>query len=105
SFRTAAEKFRLIDEKTYSPVLVSYQGGKDILGRLREQGPERQLLRRAQRYIVNLPRHVHERLIQEGAIEEVHPGIYVQGYDNLYDNDLGFCADRFWAREPDELII
>ncbi|WP_373500908.1 CRISPR-associated endonuclease Cas3'' [Desulfococcus sp.] len=106
SFRTAAEKFRLIDESAYASVLVHYgENGSKLIEKLRRQGPERWILRQAQRYVVNLPRHVHGRLLADGAIEEIHPGIFVQGHGNLYDKNLGFCVDRSMIYEPDELMI
>lgn len=105
SFRTAAEKFRLIDESTYAPVLVHYGEGSKLIELLRRQGMERWLLRQLQRYVVNLPRHIHGKLVTEGAIEEVHPGIFVQGHGNLYDKYIGFCADRSMIYAPDELMI
>ena len=46
-----------------------------------------------------------QRLLADGAIEELHPGIFVQAQGNLYDRHLGFCADRSLVREPDELMI
>jgi CRISPR-associated endonuclease/helicase Cas3 len=106
SFRTAAERFRLIDEGAYAPVLVHYgEKGSKLIELLRWQGPERWILRQAQRYVVNLPRYVHGRLLADSAIEEIHPGIFVQGHGNLYDKNLGFCADRSLIYEPDELMI
>ena len=105
SFRTAAEKFKIIDDNSFTSVLVRYEEGEQLIATLRSQGPERHLLRRAQRFVVNLPRYIAGRLIAEGAIEEIHPGILVQGYGNLYDLTLGFCADRSLVREPDELMI
>lgn len=106
SFRTAAERFKLIDEGAYAPVLVHYgEKGSKLIELLRHRGPERRVLRQAQRYVVNLPRHVHGRLLADSAIEEIHPGIFVQGHGNLYDKNLGFCADRSLIYEPDELMI
>lgn len=106
SFRTAAEKFKLIDEGAYVPVLAQYgEKGGQLIDLLRHQGPERSILRQAQRYVVNLPRPVHGRLLADGAIEEIHPGIFVQGHSNLYDQNLGFCADRSLIYAPDELMI
>lgn len=104
SFRTAAEKFRLIDEAAYAPVLVHYGEGARLIELLRRQGPERWLLRRLQRFVVNLPRHTHGKLLSDGAIEEIHPGLFVQGHGGLYHEQLGFCADRSIICEPDELM-
>ena len=105
SFLTAAENLKIIDDNSFTSVLVRYEEGEQLIATLRSQGPERHLLRRAQRFVVNLPRYIAGRLIAEGAIEEIHPGILVQGYGNLYDLTLGFCADRSLVREPDELMI
>ncbi len=102
SFRTAAEKFHLIDEAGQAPVIVTYGDGAALTRELEQGKPERWLLRRLQRYVVNIPRSLHSRLLTEGKIREVHPGKYVQGYPSLYDKDLGFCPDKEYG--PDELI-
>lgn len=104
SFRTAAEKFRLIDDAS-APVVVHYGEGSHLIELLRRNGPQRWLLRRLQRYVVNLPRQVHAKLVAEGAIEEVRPGIFVQAQGNLYDEQLGLCVDRSAVYAPDELVI
>ncbi len=105
SFRTAAANFRLINDKAQTPVLVSYgEEGMKLIEQLKHQGPERWLLRKLQRYVVNLPKHLHSRLHAEGAIQEVHAGIFIQGHSPLYDNKLGFCPDRSIIYEPDDLI-
>jgi len=102
-FREAARKFKLIDEAAQGPVIVHYRND-DLLKLLEEGQPERWLLRKLQRYIVNLPRYLHSRLAQSGAIREIHPGIFVQGHGALYHDDLGFCPDKSIVYEPDELM-
>jgi len=76
-----------------------------LVDQLTRFGPERRLLRKLQRYVVNLPRRLHERLRVDGAIREVHPGIFIQGHGALYDDDLGFCPDRSMVYDPDELMV
>ncbi len=105
SFRTAANKFHLIDEAGQAPVVVMYEEGADLIRTLEKERPDRQLPRRLQRYVVNLPHYLHSKLLAEGAIREVHPGIYVQGHRALYDENLGFCPDKSIVYEPDELMI
>ncbi|MBU1152431.1 CRISPR-associated helicase Cas3' [bacterium] len=104
SFLSAAQKFKLIDDKQYSPVIVCYEEGKKLIEWLKKLGPERWLMRKLQRYIVNLPKYIHKKLHNEGAIMEVHPGIFVQGYGTMYHPDLGFCADKSMIYEPDDLM-
>ncbi len=105
AFRTAARKMRLIDESAYASVVVLYGEGAKLARLLESQGPERWVLRRLQRYVVNLPRRVHQMLVVAGAIREVHPGLFVQGHAALYDDRLGFRADRSIVYEPDELLF
>ena len=104
SFLSAAQKFKLIDDKQYAPVIVCYEEGEKLIEQLKRIGPERWLMRKIQRYIVNLPKYVHTKLRNEGAIMEVHPGIFVQQYGAMYHDDLGFCADKSMIYEPDDLM-
>jgi len=104
SFRTAAQKFRLIDESHQLPVIVAYEKGADLIRKLEQGKPDRWLLRKLQRYVVNLPRYLHAKLLAESALRELHPGIYVQGHGALYHKDLGFRPDKSIVYEPDELI-
>ena len=104
-FRSAAMKFHLIDESQQGSVIVGYRGGSDLIEQLKHIGPERWLMRKLQRYVVNLPIHLHKKLLIEGAILEVHPGIYVQGHGALYRDDIGFCPDKSIIHDPDDLIV
>lgn len=105
SFRTAASKFRLIDDSQQAPVLVRYGEGADLIEVLHKNGPDRWLLRKLQRYVVNVPRYLHSRLLAEGTIRELYPGVCVQEYDASYDAALGFCPDRSQVYEADELVV
>lgn len=96
-FRTAAEKFRLIQDEDSAPVIVLYQGADSEVDKwiatLRKDGPQRGLMRKLQRYTVNVRRRDAERLRQQGDIEEAMPGLYVQVSYWLYHPDLGFNPD------------
>jgi CRISPR-associated endonuclease/helicase Cas3 len=106
SFRSTANRFHLIDESQQAPVVTIYgEEGAKLVDQLIRRGPERWLLRRLQRYVVNLPQYLHRRLLAEGTIREIHAGICVQGHGALYDDNLGFCPDKSIIYEPDELIM
>lgn len=93
-FRTAAEQFRFIDDADTLPVLVWWgDDSRALIGKLEKDGPARWLMRKLQRYSVNLSRRVVERLLQTREVREVWPGIYAQAVDTLYDTDLGVVAD------------
>ncbi len=104
SFYTAAQKFKLIDDKQYAPVIVRYGEGEGLIGLLKNKGPERWLMRKLQRYVVNLPVYVHKKLLIEGSVAEVHAGIYVQESGAMYHPDLGLCPEKSMIYEPDDLM-
>lgn len=105
SFRSAAAKFRLIDDSLYSPVVVPYQRGAQLIARLERDEPDNGLLRELQRYTVNLFKGVHSTLQKHGVIRETSPGIFVLTHPSFYDADLGFNADASIAYDPDDLVI
>jgi hypothetical protein len=94
-FRTAAENFRLIDDEDQAAIFVRYANHPDIdmlLLRLEKEGPERWLMRKLQRYAVNIPRRQLTPLLARGDVNEVRPGCYVQRSNLLYDAQLGLLA-------------
>lgn len=88
-FRTAAEKFKLIDDVESQSILVWYGESPVLIGKLRKDGPERWLMRKLQRYSVNIPRRVVDHLVETGEVEEIWPGIFAQAVSTLYDDSLG----------------
>lgn len=100
NFRSAAEKFRLIDDADQASVIVLYRGadGRDAtidrhLAQLRRDGAQRWLLRALQRYTVNIHQRDARRLLAQGDIAELLPGLFVQVSDLAYDATLGLCLD------------
>ncbi len=95
-FRTAAKRFRLISEQTET-VLVRYRADEKndntidiLLGRLKKEGPSRHLMRKLQRYSVNISRWHFDSMRNDGLIEEIQPGIWAQAEGlTLYDKTLG----------------
>lgn len=101
NFRTAADRFRLIKDEDSVPILVLYRGpdGGDstvdiLLASLRKDGPERWLMRKLQRYTVNIHRRDAMRLMGRGDIEEVVPGLFAQVNSLLYHPMLGFLPEE-----------
>ena len=93
-FRTAAQRFKLIDESDYQAVIVRYDGKAiELIDELANQGPERWLMRRLQRYVVNISHYNLQRLLDSQDIQEVHPGTYVQVSSTLYHSTLGLSLD------------
>ena len=96
NLRSAAERFRLIDDTDQASIIVRYHGpdGQDVtidqrLAQLRHDGAQRWLLRAVQRYTVSIHQRDAQRLLSQGDIEELLPGLFVQVSDVLYDPMLG----------------
>ena len=114
-FRTAAERFRLIDEQDGATVFVRYRRDPnddsiDIwLNTLKMHGPDRWLLRKLQRYSVTIYNSDLQRLLKQCDIEPLSgdlPGLYMQSANNdvLYDKVLGIDVDGV-PGDPGKLIL
>ena len=108
-FRTASQRFKMIDDDWQAPIIVPYGESHDLADRLtREPWNQHRILRRLQRYTINLPNFLHQRLIDEGYAREIgdFPGTYVLYASPLYDSFFGFMPpDETTGYEPSEIII
>lgn len=107
-FRTAADRFRLIEDEDQATVFVRYAGYEGIdalLGKLEKDGPDRYLMRKLQRCAVTVRRKVVERMVQVGDVAEVQPGCFVQRNDLLYDPVLGLRDDENAVLPAPTLVI
>ena len=100
NFKTAAQKFQLIDDKEQATVFVRYCGPKKtdgifdrLIGTLERIGPTREGMRKLQRYAVNVYQYDVRKWIASGDVKEIQPGIYVQYSSTLYDYIFGLNID------------
>lgn len=100
NFRTAAEKFKLIQDEDSAPVVVRYRGldGNDgtvdeLLNTLRMHGTKRWLMRKLQRYTVTVHYREAMKMVSQDDVEEIIPGLFLQVSDWLYDERLGLSLD------------
>ncbi len=105
-FADVADRFRLIDGG-YLPVIVRYsERGRALIDELLDRGPERALLRKLQRYTVNLPQRLLPELQAKGVvIGDARSGLYVQAHDGAYDDRFGFVGDEGQGFTDGELIV
>ena len=103
-FRTAAQRFQLIDESSYCSIIVRYGDSPGLIGRLKREGPERWLMRALQRYTVSLPEYQFRQLLGNGEVHEVYPGMFAQTSDVLYHPELGVLVDET-NLDPNALVI
>jgi len=105
-FREAAEKFRLIDNEG-QPVIVRWGESPDLIEQLQAGKSDRRLMRKLQRYTVNVHADCLRRLAEQGDVWEVLPGLYVQQNDLIYDETFGFlgCDKDATAYAAQDLIV
>ena len=102
-FKTVADKFQLIDDKVQKSVVVWYSDNKvnsqELIAQLKAIGLRRELMRKLQRCMVNIPKKYWERLQKEGYITEIKGpdgiglDIWQQGTSSLYSEKTGFSLD------------
>ena len=93
-FRSAAEAFRIIDDRLQRTVLVPYGEGEKFINQLKAVGPERWLLRKLQRYAVSVYVNQFTMMQDRGSLEEVAPGVFALICTVEYDDKVGLLVDE-----------
>jgi CRISPR-associated endonuclease/helicase Cas3 len=109
--REVSKKFKLIDDNDTAAIIVKYYGqdGQDraidgLIGKLKSDGPETWLMRKLQRYTVTLYARDVLRMLAQGDVAELFPGIYVQVSDVLYHPILGVNVDGL-PGDPAQMVL
>ena len=98
-FRTAADKFRLVDDEDQATVIVPYaSAGKHsiepLINKLRSGDTDRWLLRQLQRYTVTARRKTVVNVWQaRGDVQELVPGLYLLVDELRYNLRLGLLTE------------
>ena len=103
SFRTAAERFHLIDDSLQKTIIVRYGKSEKLIEAIKKFGPNRELLRKLQRYMVNIYTAEFEQMLRRGAIEEIQPNIFALTTKLDYSEDTGLLVDET-LYDPEDLI-
>ena len=95
-FRTAADQFKLIDDKGQRSILVPYGKGYRWIEKLKKAGPSRDLMRRLQRYSVNIYERDFHAMHARGSILEMPlaPGVFVLDNDVEYSQRIGLLVNE-----------
>ncbi len=98
AFKSASDKFKLIDEDSeavvvpYVPAGMSESPIRAIVGKLAHEPNNRGLLRQLQRYTVNVRRKAFEKLAAQGDIEQ--KGIVWVALDCRYNTKFGLLVSE-----------
>ncbi|MBK9026932.1 CRISPR-associated helicase Cas3 [Candidatus Propionivibrio aalborgensis] len=92
-FRTAAQRFRLIPDEGQRQIFVGWcKEGADLIELLKKIGPNRELLRKLQRYSVTLYEYQWKKLLASGDLK-IHNDFIIQESEALYHPVLGLLPE------------
>lgn len=92
-FKEFAQKFNMIDDRQQVSILVNYKNSQHLIDQLKYSGASKELLRKLQRYIVNVPIYIFNKIREAGYVEEIN-GYWVQSDENLYKTGLGLIVNE-----------
>ncbi|GIO16510.1 CRISPR-associated helicase Cas3 [Cohnella xylanilytica] len=93
-FRTAAKKFKIMDDSSQKTILVRYGEGDRLINLFKSKGPDRWLMRKLQRYTVSVYNNNFNELGRRGVIEEICPQIYALSSRLNYSEDIGLLVEE-----------
>ncbi len=102
-FRSAAQRFRLIPDEGQRQVLVTWGEGAELIERLKQMGPDRDLFRRMQRHTVSLHEYQWQRSLASGDLEW-HMDLLIQKSEMLYHPVLGL-GSAIVQYSPSSLVV
>jgi CRISPR-associated endonuclease/helicase Cas3 len=89
----------MIDSTKQFSIIVQYKStktGKDsqrLIEQLKFAGASKELMRKLQRYVVNVPIYCFDKINNTGYVENIN-GYWVQSDPNLYVSGLGLICDE-----------
>lgn len=105
SFKTASSRFKLIDDSIQKTILVRYDDqSENLIENLRVSDRSKTLMRKLQRYTVNIYNKEFDNLVEKGLLEEVKEGIYAISSNLSYSDEIGLLIDEV-LYEPDKYIV
>ncbi|HKL85423.1 MAG TPA: CRISPR-associated helicase Cas3' [Treponemataceae bacterium] len=102
-FRTAARQFKIIDDSMQRTILVPYNEGKSLILLLEKSVVDRQILRKLQRYAVNIYTNQFTKLLNRGSLKEISVGVFALKCSVEYDKNIGLLVDEL-PSDPETFI-
>jgi CRISPR-associated endonuclease/helicase Cas3 len=103
-YRTAAERFRMIEDDQETLVVLYDRAANAAIAVLRRDGPDRYLLRRLQPFTVPVVRSAMLSLREALAVEDID-GVTVLTKGGLYRPDVGLDLDLLGGPPIEDLIV
>jgi CRISPR-associated endonuclease/helicase Cas3 len=104
-FKHIGETFGII-KTAMIPIIIPYDGeAEGIIKKLSFAGSSKTLVRKAQRFCVQVYDKVLAKLLSSGAVEAVGKQFYVLRNTHLYKDDIGLDDDNPFFRESEKDIV
>lgn len=104
-FKEIAGKFKIIDNGMESIIIPFEDEARGIIKQLRFAGESKHLLRKIQRFCVQVYPNMIIRLLSSGAVEFLNNRIYILNNEHLYKDDIGLDDENPYFREIEKDII
>jgi CRISPR-associated endonuclease/helicase Cas3 len=109
-FRSAAGAFKLIDDSAQRAILVRYGEGGKLIDLLKmasksDRTFEIKLLRKLQRYTVNIYTNQFAALHNRGSLEEIIPGVFAIKCGVEYNEEVGLLIDDIPYNSPSYMSL
>src|SRR3989339_726086 len=103
-FRTAATLFQMIEDGASYTVYVQYGDSQKLINSLRFGGPSREVMRKLQRFAVQVPPRLASGLLVLGFLEQLEHGFLITRIPEIYTQETGL---QIFGKEygTEELII
>lgn len=107
-FRTASDRFKLIDDSMQRAIIVRYGKSEELLEDVKNYAGNpaylKLLLRKLQRYSVNVYTNDFNRLLQRKSIVELVSGVFVLTTPMEYSADTGLLVEENSA-DPESFVM
>jgi CRISPR-associated endonuclease/helicase Cas3 len=103
-FRTAADNFKIINDANQRSIMVPYGEGKKWIELLNNSKiPTGKVLRKLQRYTINIYKDQFSCMQKRNSLAEIIPGIFVLDYKIEYSNEIGLLIDEM-PNDPEDFM-
>lgn len=99
SFATAAKKFQLIED-VGKTVFVCWKDSATLIKELQKNGPTYGLMKKLNKYSVNINTTDFQRLKSIGIVSEILDNVFFVEYQEQYDEHIGLRIENYWDKEP-----
>lgn len=102
-FDTADKYFKYIEDNGYT-VVVNYQNSSELVKKIENDGYDKKIFRKLQRYSVGVPKDVFDKLNETGTVQPIlihgkESGLYYVFDEQQYDKDFGLFVNNHFQTD------